>query len=372
MGVGPTSTYQLLPPLGPEEYRSLKEDIREHGVLVPIVEDEDGTVLDGYHRLRAVHDLRAEGVDIPDPPVDRRTGLSEVAKVLLVAGLNLHRRHLTAYQRVQVGRRIEQYVREAAQERRMGALAAATGRRRAGQVSGTPKPAPAATDTGESRDVVAGIVGLGSGRTYERAKRVVEWVEARAETDPAARDLLARADAGEADIRQLRRFTANAPRPGARAGEEMALPPPTQATPAELKAEDPWVQGRTRYLRVVLTEREYSSLMEWAWSTKDPEWISPLKSALVAVFLSEGDVARYRARLESDGYPGLASCFAAAMEGPDEYADLTSEERAVIRRIRHTDTGVLQVRVVHGTPKVPPLRHWRWGEGKRRRKEGFR
>src|SRR5688500_5609548 len=50
-----------MPDPSPEEYRELKEDIREHGVLVPVEKDEHGNVLDGHQRLRAWGELRAEG-----------------------------------------------------------------------------------------------------------------------------------------------------------------------------------------------------------------------------------------------------------------------------------------------------------------------
>jgi site-specific DNA-methyltransferase (adenine-specific) len=91
--------YQLLPPLSEEEYRELKEDIRRNGVLVPVEKDEHGNVLDGHHRDRAVRELRAEGVAVPDYPVILRPGLSEAEKRQHVRALNLHRRHLTAKQR---------------------------------------------------------------------------------------------------------------------------------------------------------------------------------------------------------------------------------------------------------------------------------
>jgi len=42
--------YQLLPPLSEEEYQSLRADIAEHGVLIPVELDEFGNVLDGHHR----------------------------------------------------------------------------------------------------------------------------------------------------------------------------------------------------------------------------------------------------------------------------------------------------------------------------------
>lgn len=58
--------YQILPPLDADAFGALKADIAEHGVLVPVEVDETGAVIDGHHRVRAVEELRAEGVRVPD------------------------------------------------------------------------------------------------------------------------------------------------------------------------------------------------------------------------------------------------------------------------------------------------------------------
>ena len=90
--------YQLLPPLEQEQFELLKEDIRRRGVLVPIERDENGELLDGHHRMRAVEELKKEGV-VCDPPVILRLDMSEAQKKAHVRALNLHRRHLTRAQR---------------------------------------------------------------------------------------------------------------------------------------------------------------------------------------------------------------------------------------------------------------------------------
>jgi ParB-like chromosome segregation protein Spo0J len=100
--IAASQTYQLLPPLSPEEFASLKADISAHGVLVPIELDTDGATLDGHHRLRAWTELKAEGVRLPDYPRIVRAGLSEDDKVAHVLALNLARRHLTPKQRAEV------------------------------------------------------------------------------------------------------------------------------------------------------------------------------------------------------------------------------------------------------------------------------
>ena len=63
---------------------------------------EGGKLLDGHHRLRAVNELRAAGVAVPDPRVEVARGLTEEQKQDLVVALNLFRRHLTPEERRQV------------------------------------------------------------------------------------------------------------------------------------------------------------------------------------------------------------------------------------------------------------------------------
>lgn len=84
--------YQLMPDLTPDEYTSLKADIAERGVQVPVEYDERGIVLDGHHRVRAALDL---GLDWPSIV---RVGMTEQEKRQHIWALNLQRRHLTKEQ----------------------------------------------------------------------------------------------------------------------------------------------------------------------------------------------------------------------------------------------------------------------------------
>lgn len=83
----------LLPPLTEAEYEALKADIAEHGILYPVILDEDDRILDGVHRVRIAEEL---GID---PPATRHTGLDEERKLHLAVGLNMRRRHLDADRR---------------------------------------------------------------------------------------------------------------------------------------------------------------------------------------------------------------------------------------------------------------------------------
>src|SRR5690606_33236568 len=98
-----TERYQVLPELSAEEYEALKADIAQRGVQVPVEYDEDGNILDGYHRVRACREL---GLD--DWPRVVRRGLTEEQKVEHALALNLHRRHLTREQRRELVVRLRQ------------------------------------------------------------------------------------------------------------------------------------------------------------------------------------------------------------------------------------------------------------------------
>jgi ParB-like chromosome segregation protein Spo0J len=85
--------YQLLPELDPESFAALKADIAARGVVVPVLVDEFGAIIDGHNRARACREL---GVN--DYPVEVRSGLSEADKRTLARKLNVLRRHLSREQ----------------------------------------------------------------------------------------------------------------------------------------------------------------------------------------------------------------------------------------------------------------------------------
>ena len=88
------SNYQVMPELTPEEYEELKADIAERGVMIPIEYDEQGNVLDGYHRLKICEEL-----GIKDFPRVIRAGMTEAEKLTHARKLNIARRHLTSGQK---------------------------------------------------------------------------------------------------------------------------------------------------------------------------------------------------------------------------------------------------------------------------------
>ena len=87
------SAYQILPDLLPEEYEALKASIAERGVDIPIIVDDQGNIIDGFHRHRACDEL---GVFCPREV--RQFG-SEAEKFELALRANCRRRQLNRKQR---------------------------------------------------------------------------------------------------------------------------------------------------------------------------------------------------------------------------------------------------------------------------------
>src|SRR5262249_14967491 len=87
---------QILPPMSPEEYYSLRNDLVVHGLRVPILRYE-GQILDGWHRyqlcIEEKIELRFEDYAGEDP-------------FGFVRSLNLSRRHLTLAQKKEVAKHI--------------------------------------------------------------------------------------------------------------------------------------------------------------------------------------------------------------------------------------------------------------------------
>ncbi len=60
-----TNPSNPLPELSDEQYAALKEDIRKRGILVPVEKDENGAILDGFHRDRIARETGPGSSDWP-------------------------------------------------------------------------------------------------------------------------------------------------------------------------------------------------------------------------------------------------------------------------------------------------------------------
>ncbi len=86
-------TTNVLPELTTWEYDALKDSIRRWRVILPVVMDEKGDIIDGYQRVRACAEL-----GITDYPVLTLAGLSDEEKRDHAYVLNLVRRRLNQQQ----------------------------------------------------------------------------------------------------------------------------------------------------------------------------------------------------------------------------------------------------------------------------------
>lgn len=85
--------FQVMPVLDAEALAALEQDILARGIVVPVVEDQHGRLLDGHHRREI-----AQRLSIACPVEVRPVDDDEDARQVALA-LNLTRRHLSREQR---------------------------------------------------------------------------------------------------------------------------------------------------------------------------------------------------------------------------------------------------------------------------------
>jgi hypothetical protein len=81
----------LVRPLTADEYALLKDDIRENGILTPLLVNPDFVIIDGHHRYQI-----AEELELPCPPLTVRHGLTPEQERAAVIKANVMRRQLGA------------------------------------------------------------------------------------------------------------------------------------------------------------------------------------------------------------------------------------------------------------------------------------
>jgi hypothetical protein len=103
----------LVPQLSKSEYESLKEDIVQNGVQLPITTNQDGDILDGHHRYKIwVVDWGRPVKEMPKPTVANFK--DKLREKLFVINVNLKRRHLNDFQQIELALKTKPILEEIA------------------------------------------------------------------------------------------------------------------------------------------------------------------------------------------------------------------------------------------------------------------
>lgn len=152
MNLSINEEYQkLVTPLQDEEYDSLKESIKLHGLWMPIITTKDGVILDGHNRFRACKEL---GIQVRASIKEFPTKTDEI---IFVGESNLKRRQLTSLQRIAIVQKLESHYAEKAKQRMSEGG-------RGGNIS---------TPLGKTRDQLGEKAHV-SGRNYEKGTTVLD------------------------------------------------------------------------------------------------------------------------------------------------------------------------------------------------------
>jgi hypothetical protein len=199
--------YQIVPPLGPEEYDRLRESIEQNGVLMPIVVDEHGFILDGHNRVEIARDLGLLDSQIPSLVKD---GLNEEQKLLFVTDLNLRRRQMTTRQKVQTVMRIEPIIsaqrvnhmlhRDGLDDYFAGVFASESPKTDIVPEAGLARKVRAmASLPGDTRDLMGQLAGV-SGKTYQRVSRDIARAEQGIYDEPTTTGVSFRLPIAESEL----------------------------------------------------------------------------------------------------------------------------------------------------------------------------
>ena len=157
--------------------------IRENGILVPLAVKEDGTIISGHRRWQAALALKMEYVPVQvvryADDLDEREAIIEFNR----------QREKTFSQKMAEAEELEAVERERAERRRLSNL-------KRGEEKPEVEMLPP-REYGKTRNKVAAAVGLGSGRTYDKAAKV--WQAAK-QGNETAQKLLEKLDKGQTTI----------------------------------------------------------------------------------------------------------------------------------------------------------------------------
>jgi len=147
---------KLLPRISQEEWDTLKSSIKTDGLLYPIVVNQENIILDGHNRFLICNEL-----GVPFQTVVREF-IDKLEEKRFVIEVNLKRRHLNDFQKAELGMVLLEVEAELARQRKIGTL-----------MEGEKLPLAPIDAIGKAAEVVAKKIGL-SGRTFERAKKIIE------------------------------------------------------------------------------------------------------------------------------------------------------------------------------------------------------
>lgn len=311
-----------MPALTEVEFAALKESLREHGCLVAVEYDEDGNVLDGHHRLRAMREL-----GIKTHPRVVRAGLGGHAeKVSHALALNLHRRHLNPKQRAEAVLRL---------------CEAGWSVRRIATETGIPR-STVSRDLQGSADAGPVVVVGADGKTYaarQTAKPTTVYVHSDRQQRTAEDALRVLGDESPGKTVELRRLERLRRHKNARVGREALASEPGSEAGVDLRClaiADLEIEAGT--VDIVLTDPPYSGAECWhdggPWDTLGRQaalWLKP--GGLLLAYTGNMHVARsleVLGRYEPDGlaywwlcavtFPGGSGRQVRPGQAPDEDA----------------------------------------------------
>ena len=144
---------KVLPKLSGEEYEALKASIIANGLLMPLIVNGKGIILDGHNRFHIAEELKFS----PTLKIELVDFLDATEEKAFVISVNLQRRNLNAFQKAEMGMVLLKVETELAK------------RRRTSLSSSEDKDIHDRSATG----IVAKNIGI-SHATFERAKKVIE------------------------------------------------------------------------------------------------------------------------------------------------------------------------------------------------------
>jgi N6-adenosine-specific RNA methylase IME4/ParB-like chromosome segregation protein Spo0J len=165
----------------------LLASVKSKGVMVPLTITSENVIISGHRRYEAA---KMAGLEIV--PVGIATFESELDELEAIIEFN-RQREKTFVQKMKEAETLEAIEAQRAKNRMAAAGASAA----PGKAAGKGKEILPDLSQGQTRDKVAQQTGIGSGKTYEVAKKI--WNKAK-EGDEAAQDVVSRIEKGELTI----------------------------------------------------------------------------------------------------------------------------------------------------------------------------